>query len=104
MMNKLNEREKAYEDKFAHDEEIHFKTRAKRNKLAGLWAAGLMGKSEAEANAYALDLVIHFLEREALYNRLKADLSAANVSLSEAELVDKLVEFVIISRKIVVGE
>ena len=49
-MTTFNDREKAFENKFAHDEEIQFKTFARRNKLLGLWAANLLGKTGAEAD------------------------------------------------------
>ena len=52
-MTTFDDRENAFEAKFAHDEEMKFKAEARRNKLLGLWAAGLMGKSEAEAADYA---------------------------------------------------
>ena len=52
-MTTFDEREKAFENKFEHDMELQFKARARRNKMLGLWAAGLMGKSGADAEAYA---------------------------------------------------
>jgi hypothetical protein len=54
-MTTFDDRENAFEAKFAHDSEMQFKAEARRNKLLGLWAAGLMGKSGDEAAAYALD-------------------------------------------------
>ena len=56
-MTTFDERENAFESKYAHDAEMQFKADARRNKLLGLWAAGLMGKSEAEATAYAAEVV-----------------------------------------------
>ncbi|NDH02760.1 MAG: DUF1476 domain-containing protein, partial [Marivivens sp.] len=52
-MSTFDDREKAFEDKFAHDAEMQFKAEARRNKLLGLWAAELLGKSGEDANAYA---------------------------------------------------
>ncbi|MDX1821599.1 MAG: DUF1476 domain-containing protein [Paracoccaceae bacterium] len=52
-MTTFDDRENAFEAKFAHDAEMNFKAEARRNKLLGLWAAGLMGKSEDEAAEYA---------------------------------------------------
>ena len=52
-MASFEDREKGYERKFAHDEELKFKANARRNKLLGLWAAGLMGIKGDEAQAYA---------------------------------------------------
>ncbi|WP_380051905.1 DUF1476 domain-containing protein [Falsihalocynthiibacter sp. SS001] len=56
-MTTFDEREHAYEAKFAHDAEMQFKADARRNKLVGLWAAELLGKSGDDANAYALEVV-----------------------------------------------
>ena len=56
-MSGLKDRENAFENKFAHDEELRFRTEARRNKLLGLWAAGLMGKSGDDAAAYAKEVV-----------------------------------------------
>ena len=51
-MTTFDEREKAFENKFEHDMELQFKARARSNKLLGLWAAGLLGKSGEAAEAY----------------------------------------------------
>ena len=56
-MSTFDDRENAFENKFAHDAEMQFKAEARRNKLLGLWAADLMGKSGDEANAYAQEVV-----------------------------------------------
>ena len=49
-MSSFDEREKGYEKKFAHDAELRFKATARRNKLLGLWAAELMGKTGDDAD------------------------------------------------------
>ncbi|GAB4296651.1 MAG: DUF1476 domain-containing protein [Roseovarius sp.] len=56
-MTTFDERENAFENKFAHDEEMKFKAEMRRNKLLGLWAAELLGKTGADADAYALEVV-----------------------------------------------
>lgn len=56
-MSTFDDRENAFENKFAHDAEMQFKAEARRNKLLGLWAAELMGKSGDEAAAYATEVV-----------------------------------------------
>jgi hypothetical protein len=53
----FDDRESAFENKFAHDAEMQFRAEARRNKLLGLWAAGLMGKAGADADAYAREVV-----------------------------------------------
>lgn len=56
-MTTFDDRENAFEAKFAHDGEMQFKAEARRNKLLGLWAAELMGKSGEAAAEYALEVV-----------------------------------------------
>lgn len=56
-MTSFDDREKAFESKYAHDAEMQFKAEARRNKLLGLWAADLLGKTGAEAEAYAVEVV-----------------------------------------------
>ncbi|MEO3414089.1 DUF1476 domain-containing protein [Roseovarius sp. CAU 1744] len=56
-MTTFDDREAAFENKFAHDEEMAFKAEVRRNKLLGLWAAELLGKTGAEADEYAKEVV-----------------------------------------------
>jgi len=57
-MTTFDKREEGFEKKFAHDEELRFKAMARRNKLLGLWAAEVLGKSGADAEAYAKEVVL----------------------------------------------
>ena len=57
MTTTFDKREEGFEKKFAHDEELRFKALARRNKALGLWAAGLLGKTGADADAYAKEVV-----------------------------------------------
>jgi hypothetical protein len=57
-MTTFDKREEGFEKQFAHDEELRFKAMARRNKLLGLWAAGVLGKTGAEAEAYAKEVVL----------------------------------------------
>lgn len=61
-MSTFDDRENAFESKFAHDEEMLFKAVARRNKLLGLWAADLLGKSGEEATEYAKSVVLSDFE------------------------------------------
>ena len=77
-MTTFDDRENAFEAKFAHDAEMQFKAEARRNKLVGLWAAGLLGKSGDAAAAYAVEIVKSDLEEpgiEDVVRRLVADLA-----------------------------
>ena len=56
-MTTFDERESAFENKYKHDEEMKFKAQMRRNKLLGLWAAELLGKTGDEASAYAIEVV-----------------------------------------------
>lgn len=85
-MTTFDEREKAFEKKFQHDQDLQFKTTARKNKLLGLWAAGLMGKSGAEADAYAKEVVIADLDRPGdsdVIEKLVKDLAAAGKPTEE---------------------
>ncbi|RKF15046.1 DUF1476 domain-containing protein [Roseovarius spongiae] len=56
-MTTFDERKNAFENKFAHDEQMKFRAEARRNKLLGLWAADLMGKTGDDAQAYAQEVI-----------------------------------------------
>lgn len=58
MTTSFDKREEGFEKKFAHDEELRFKAMARRNKMLGLWAAGLLGKTGADAEAYSKEVVM----------------------------------------------
>ena len=76
-MSGLDDREDAFEKKFAHDAELQFKAEARRNKLLGLWAAGLMGKNADDAATYAKEVVKANFEEagdEDVYRKVSADL------------------------------
>ena len=73
----FDDRENAFENKFAHDAEMKFKAEARRNKLLGLWAAELMGKSGEAAEAYASEVVKSDFEEagdEDVFRKLSGDL------------------------------
>jgi len=79
-MTTFNEREKAFEKKFEHDQDLQFKVTARKNKMLGLWAAGLMGKSGADAEAYAKEIVMANFEKPGdhdVIHKLMHDLAAA---------------------------
>jgi len=85
-MTTFDEREKAFEHKFEHDLELQFKARARKNKLLGLWAAGLMGKTGADAENYARDIVMADFEKPGdhdVVHTLMHDLAAAGKPTQE---------------------
>ncbi|HOZ33292.1 MAG TPA: DUF1476 domain-containing protein, partial [Tabrizicola sp.] len=74
----FDDRENAFEAKFAHDSEMQFRAEARRNKLVGLWAADLMGKSGDAAAAYAMEVVSADFEEagdEDVVRKVVADLA-----------------------------
>jgi hypothetical protein len=85
-MTTFDEREKAFEHKFEHDLELQFKARARKNKLLGLWAAGLMGRTGPEAESYARDIVMADFEKPGdhdVVHTLMHDLEAAGKPTAE---------------------
>ena len=85
-MTQFDKREKAYESKFAHDEELRFKAGARRNKLLGLWAAELMGMAGDAATAYAVEVIRSDFEEageEDVYRKVKGDLDEKGLDISE---------------------
>ena len=93
-MTTFDDRENAFENKFAHDAEMQFRAEARRNKLVGLWAADLMGITGDEAAAYAISVVEADFEEagiEDVVRKVAADLagkaSADDIRLKMAELM-----------------
>ena len=88
-MSTFDQREESFEKRYVHDEELRFKAMARRNKLLGLWAAELMGKSGADAEAYAKTVVMADFEEagdDDVYRKVKGDLDAAGVAQSEHQV------------------
>ena len=76
-MTTFDDRENAFENKYAHDAEMQFKADARRNKLLGLWAAELLGKSGADAEVYAKEVVKSDFEEaghEDVFRKVSGDL------------------------------
>jgi len=85
-MANFDEREKGFENKFKRDEELRFKATARRNRLLGEWAAGLMGMSGDEVVAYAKEVVKSDFERpgdDDVLEKVLGDLQAKGVDSSE---------------------
>lgn len=93
-MTTFDDRENAFENKFAHDAEMQFKAEARRNKLLGLWAADLMGKTGDDAAAYAKEVIKADFEEagdEDVYRKVSGDLGdksdEATIRAKMAELM-----------------
>ena len=89
MSNGFEERKSAAEAKFRHDEEFKFKVTARRNKLLGLWAAGLMNIEDADAEAYAKQVVISDFDEpgdDDVLRKVLGDLQANGRSENETDV------------------
>jgi hypothetical protein len=98
-MSQFDDRETAFENKFARDEEMAFRVTARRNKLVGQWAAAKMGLTAEETDSYAKSVVQADFEEagdEDVVRKLLGDLTAAGVEVSDEDirtaLADKTVE------------
>ena len=88
-MTTFDDRERAFEAQYARDEEMQFRITARRNRLMGEWAAGLMGLTDVEATSYAKDVVRADFENagdEDVIRKLLGDLTSARVEIDEAAI------------------
>jgi hypothetical protein len=88
-MTTFDKREEGFEKKFAHDEELKFKAGARRNKLLGMWAAGKMGLTGADAEAYAKEVVIADFEKpgdDYVFQKIRRDFDAKKVAHSDQDI------------------
>jgi hypothetical protein len=88
-MTTFDKREEAFEQQFAHDEELRFKATARRNKMIGLWAAEKLGLGGAEADSYALSIVMTALDQggePAVLAKIQKDFEVKGVVQSEHQI------------------
>jgi hypothetical protein len=89
----FNDRERAFEAKYARDEEMQFRITARRNRLLGEWAARQMGLSETEGETYAKDVVRADFEEAGdsdVIRKVMGDLTAAGVDCDEDKVREAL--------------
>lgn len=89
-MTTFDERQRAFEARFAHDADARFRILARRGKLAGLWAAAKLGKTGEAADAHAREVLLSALEvpgDEDIIARLLADLAVLGVTRADVEAV-----------------
>ena len=92
-MTTFDDRERAFEAKYARDEDMAFRIIARRNRLLGEWAARLMGLSEAETDAYAKDVIRSDFEEagdEDVIRKLLGDLTSAQVDIDDFKIREAL--------------
>jgi hypothetical protein len=105
-MSSFDDRERAFETKYARDEEMAFRIIARRNRLLGHWAATEMRLTKEEADAYATAVVQADFEEagdEDVIRKLVSDLTAANVAIDESTIRRTIEEKTIEARRQLMG-
>lgn len=95
-MTTFEDREKGFERKFAHDEELKFRATARRNKLLGLWAAEKLGLAGDEAQAYAREIVKADLAEpgeEDVFRKVRSDFDAKGIAELDHQIRRMMSEF-----------
>jgi hypothetical protein len=106
-MTTFDERERSFEKKFELDQELQFKVKARRNKLLGLWAAGLLGKTGADAEAYAKEVVLADFEKPGdadVLHKLMRDLAAAGKPYEDHTILKQAERLLIDAKKQVMAD
>ncbi|MGF1462023.1 MAG: DUF1476 domain-containing protein [Maricaulaceae bacterium] len=101
-MSTINDREKGFEGKFVHDQELEFKANARRNKLLGLWAGELMGLSGQDLERYAADVVKSDFEEaghEDVFRKIRGDFDAKGVAQSDHQIRRHMDELLVEARR-----
>ena len=103
-MSTMKDRENAFENKFAHDAEMQFKAEARRNRLLGLWAADLLGKTVEDAQAYAKEVIKSDFQEagdEDVFRKVHGDLGD---KVSESDLRAKMDELLVAAKAQLIDE
>lgn len=103
----FSDREKAFEDKYQHDQELQFRVDVRRNKLLGLWAAEMMDIKGEAAEAYAKEVISSDFEEvghEDVYRKVMGDLQDKGVEMSEHKLRKKMDELLAVAKQQVMTE
>ncbi len=106
-MTTFNNREKAFEDKYKHDQDLQFKVEVRRNKLLGLWVAELLGLSGADADAYAKEVVSADFEDPGdadVVRKVLGDTEPKNLDLNEHSLRKKMDELLTVAKEQIMSE
>ncbi len=106
-MTTFDEREKVFEDKYKHDQELQFRVEVRRNKLLGLWVAELLGIEGADAEAYAKEVVKADFEEpgvDDVIRKIQGDAAPKNLDLSEHRIRKKMDELTAVAKEQVMTE
>ena len=99
-MNNFNDREKAFEKKFANDQEAEFKISAKRNKLLGTWVASILNLNEEQKKNYITEVIKSDFQEagdEDVFKKIKKELEGKNIQYTE--IIQKMSEFLEAAKK-----
>jgi hypothetical protein len=99
-MNNFNDREKAFEKKFANDQEAEFKISARRNKLLGTWVASILNLNEEQKKNYITEVIKSDFQEagdEDVFKKIKKDLEGKNIQ--DTEIRQKMSEFLEAAKK-----
>lgn len=106
-MSSFKDREKAFEGKFAHDQELKFKATARRNKLLGIWAAEQLGIVGDAAEGYVAEVIKSDLDEpgdEDVFRKVWADFEAKSLDVSEHQLRRQLTDLLAVAIEQIEGE
>ncbi|WP_223998483.1 DUF1476 domain-containing protein [Aureimonas sp. SA4125] len=98
----MMDREKDFEARYAHDQELRFRIEARRNRLLGLWAAEKLGKSGEDATLYAKEVVASDFEKageEDVFEKVRRDFDAASVAQSDHQIRRTMAELLLEAEK-----
>jgi hypothetical protein len=100
-MTTFDERERGFENKFVHDQDVEFRAVARRNRMLGVWAAGLMGLEGSHVEEYAKAVVKSDFEQpgeEDVLRKVAKDLSGAGLKVTEGAVRGKMDELLAVAR------
>jgi hypothetical protein len=103
----FEDREKGFEQKYKHDQELDFKIKVRANKMLGLWIAGLFGLPADEADAYAKSVVTADLQRpgdDDVVEKVMADFKSRGIEMTERRLRLRMAETLAAARQQVMGD
>ena len=101
-MTTFEDRQRDFEKRFQHDEELRFKTNARRNKMLGLWAAEKLGLTDAEAEAYAKEVVMSDFEEpgdDYVLRKVLSDFEAKGITIGAAKLRHEMERLMPLAKK-----
>ena len=106
-MDAFTQREKAFEEKYIHDEELYFRLIARRNRLFGLWVAGFLGYYGEKAERYVEGVILTDVQKthqEDVLHKVLKDLKKAKIEMSEHRLQKQLDSCWEVARKMIMNE